>query len=213
MRAPFNTTVTLYDGPGTATPGFPRIVDAPARLVNDQYFVDFSAPLNASSDYFTMEVDEPRASVNTPIAAGKWEFDFTKADRAEFAALPGVIWVVIRAELCTWPVSGAPYWRASITLDDAPPVACSDAYPESFSATRTGGSIPPVLTRTGTLTWADTGFVVTAETTATAPDCVSTWTITDTDGNEWTADYNGIGFVLFTRVTDPTDQIALTPIP
>lgn len=185
MRAPFNTTATIYDGPTTATPGFPRLVDIPVRLVSDQYFVDFSAPLNASDAYFTQEVDEPRASVNTDMGGGIWQFDFGKADRVEFAVLPGLLFVIVRTELCTWPVAGAPYWRSSIVETEPPPIGCEAAYSEEYVITDDNDASTHVLLRTSPTTWEGDGYVLTAQTEWVNPDiCLSRWTITH-DGFEW----------------------------
>jgi len=179
MRADYNTTVTLYDGPGTATPGFPRVVDMPCRLVSDIYFADTDAPLDESLSYFTCDASAPRASVNTPLAAGKWEFDFTKADRAEFALFPGVLFVVVRVELCTWPTPLPTYYRGSLAEVELPPEECAVGYQEEYYVTDDDDMTTHTLTRTSSTTWEGDGYYLQAElTAATPPGCESTWRLT-----------------------------------
>lgn len=179
MRAPFNTSVTLYDGPGTATPGFPRVVDALCRFVPDDFFVDTTSPFDNSLAYFTITAGMPRASNNTTAGGGVWTFDFTHADRAVFALFPGVTWIVVRVELCTWETIGAPYWRASIAELPPAPVACIETYSEDYYVRDLGDMNEIRLTRTGDTTWAGDGYYLEAELSpATPPGCSSLWRLT-----------------------------------
>lgn len=213
MRAPFNTFVTLYDGPGTMTPGFPRVVDMPARLVSDPLFRDVAYPLHQAVTYFTCDAFEPRGAPVVDMGGGDFTWQYAKADRAEFAVLPGSIWTVARVELCTGPEQ-APYWRGHLVLVETPPEPeCSDDYAVVYSLVRTGGTIPPDITQTSDTTWTNGGWVMTAQVTSPDDDCISTWWITDPDGVIWEGEYNGVGTGFLTNPLEPDDYIVVTPVP
>ena len=180
MRAPFNTTATIYDGPGTATPGFPRLVNFACRLVPDDYFKDFTAPLSESISYLTMEADEPHASANTPTGPGVWTFDFSKADRVVIALFPDITWVVVRVELCTWPSPSSPYWRAHLAVEEPPPIACTSTYLDVYYLYDTVANTWTTLNRTSPTTWVGGSWTLEAEITAAEPPgCESQWRATN----------------------------------
>ena len=198
MRAVFNNIVTLYDGLTTATPGFPRVVDALCRLVPDDYFVDTFPPLSPSLSYFTIAAAEPRASTNVNVGGGVWTFDFGKSDIVEFGSLPGTFFVITRVELCTWSDPGAPYWRASIVETAPLPPPCSDAYSECYSYKGFGDPVLGEVTRTGTTNWDDGTATLDAEEAAAFPPlCLSNW-IFKINGVTYVGVWNGIGVTTLT---------------
>lgn len=208
MRAPFNTTCTLLDGLTTATPLFPRVVDAACRVVSDLFFVDVLPPLSPSIAYFTIASDQPTAPPTANLGMGVWSFDFGKADVVQFALFPGVLWQVVRVETCTWPVAGAPYWRASVIQIDPPPAACSDSYLECYQWKGIDDPGIGEVLRVGTTAWVDDLLTLDAEAEGPPGDeCMSVWIfkrndvtyagtwngsgtgiLTATDGSGWTVE-------------------------
>lgn len=202
MRAPFDKTVTLYDGPGTATPGFPRVVGMACRLVSDLFFLDQYTPLDQALGYFTCEAAVPQAAAVTDLGGGVYTYNFTVADRAEFAAFPGVIFVVVRVELCTWQSPGAPYWRAHVVQEEPEPTVCSDAYADEYILTLDGDPTEFHVLRTGTTTWSGDGWTLEAETTLIDPmTCTSQW-VASNGINTWSPIWNGVS-----TITDPIPQL------
>lgn len=195
MRAPFNTTCTLYDGPATATPGFPRVVGLPCRLVPDPYFVDVAQPLAQSFAYFTCDLSEPRGAPTLDIGGGVYAVDYPRADRVIFASLPGTTFVVLRVESCTRPNPGAPYFRASIAEDAPPPIACSEGYRNNYYVRNKETGEVNSLERIGSIMWEGSGFNLEAETVWIDPEtCQSQWKLTN-GSCVWLFEYNGGGDV------------------
>lgn len=213
MRAPFNRTVTLFDGPGTATPGFPRVVDADCRLVSDLYFREVEAPTDQSVAYFTISSAQPFGPTTAEGLPGIWSFDYTKADRAEFSGLPGLIWVVVRVELCTWQSTGAPYWRGHVVESEEPPSACSVGYFDQYQCFGFGG--PPsgvTVSRTGPTTWTDGTYTLQAELTPPVIDCNTLWRLTDGTA-VWEATSDGSFVQTFTPVAGSAYNVNVFPVP
>lgn len=213
MRAPFNTTCTLRDGPSTATPGFPRVVDAACRLVSDEYFRSVELPNHNALAYFTIDVSLPRGPQTTDLGGDTWRYEYGFADRVEFAVLAGVSWKVLRVDLCTW-FKYPPYWRAEIALaDEPPPTACSDAYPEQWSLFNTVTGELVILTRTGTTTWAAPGWIMIAETDGPpGTGCVSQWLVFK-GAQSWFCFFNGAMPGNFSPNPPGTEPLTATPIP
>lgn len=178
MRAPFNTTVTLLDGPTTATPGFPRVVDAPCRIVPDPFFVDTTFPLASSGAYFTIDAAPPLGPDWTLTAPGVFRCDFGRADRAVFAAFPLLPMIVLRVESCTRQKPPPIYWRASFTEADGPPTACQANYHQKYRITNVSTLATEDVDRTSPTTWVGTTFFLEAEITPPGAMCVSEWHLT-----------------------------------
>lgn len=213
MRAPFNNTVTLFDGPGTATPGFPRIVNAPCRLVGDSFFVDTDDPLDLSTGYFTIQGTEPLGPVTTDLGGDVWQYDFTKADTAVFASDPLITWQVVRVELCTWPDPGAPYYRASIVKLEPEPPTCSAAYHDTYNTFRMPSGYNPTFVRYSPTQWADGPWQMFAENSEPDAGCISEWIITNDDSETWRVLWDGLVAAVFLKDGDPSNMVIVTPAP
>lgn len=199
MRAPYNTTCTVYDGPGTATPNFPRVVGLECRLVSDPLFRDQAEPLRQSVTYLTCPSGQLRGAPTTDLGGGDWKYEYAKADRVEVALLPGVTWVVARVETCTGPEQPA-YDRGSLILVEAPPPdPCSDTYAPQYHTEYSEESMPPRVFRDSATQWSTEGVILLAETDGTPGEgCVSIWRC-EWDGMDYWAPYNGTGFVNLLR--------------
>ena len=203
MRAPFNTTATLYDGPQTATPGFPRVVDAPCRLIPDPYFKDLDVPLSLALSYFTIEIALPFGPQIVDQGGGEYLYKFRFADRVEFAIFPGIIWAVLRVELCTWPTTGAPYWRAHVADETDPVSPCSVFYHTTYVIRDTSTGTDYTVTRTGPTTWVGSGWTLESEISGTAPGCLVDWRVTGL-GFAWTyVGWNGVSGTIAPASPDP----------
>jgi len=209
MRREFNTTCTLYNGPGALLGGIARVVDAPCRVVIDDYFVDTAAPFDACRRYFTISTAEPRGTTNIDLGAGLWRFDFTFSDRVEFASIPVTRWLVQRVERCTWPAFGSPYWRASIVVADDPPSGCTAGYAESYTVTDVIGVPQAVMTRTSPTTWAGGGYTLVAENTTPDDTCSSLWTVSSATIGTYAGVWSGVSPTLFSHTTPPFNSIGV----
>lgn len=207
MRAPYNTTCTLYDGPGTGTPGFPRVVGLECRLVSDPLFRDKAEPLRQGVTYLTAPADQMRGAVTTDTGGGVWTYDYAKADRCEVALLPGVIWVVARVESCTGPEQ-APYDRGSLILVETPPPGeCSDGYGEVYNIKGVGFEFVLDVTRVLPTKWENGETNLVAEDDTPNEECVSLWRVTLPGGEFFEGNYNGTGVAFFDDPFDPTRRV------
>lgn len=213
MRAPFNTTVTLLDGPGTATPGFPRVVDAPARLVPDPEFRTQGGPESASMVYLTMDAAAPIGPLPTDTGGGVWTFDYSKADRAQVANVAGVTWVVVRVELCTPPTPEPSYYRLHLVADLPPLTPCQMAFGPGYIVSVTGGADIETLFRIAPTVWIGRQFTLLAEVSPVVPGtCLSTWTLTKYTCT-WAVLYDGIGTTNLTPSTPECGLRSIRPAP
>jgi len=200
MRAAFNTTVTLFDGPGTATPYFPRVVGAQCRVVPNTFFVGLQDPDNLALAYFTIASTTPNGPGMEAVVADVWKRDYNKSDIAEFAALPGLFWQVTRVDSCTWPSPRAPYSRAFIREGVGPPPACSTFLPETYPIFDNNTMSAIVLLRLGPYAWGADGWFLEQLPAPLYPDCTSDWRLVNSEGTVWTrSTWNGRSIVNFTN--------------
>lgn len=210
MRAPFNTTVTLYDGPGTGTPGFPRIVAAPCRMVPDPRFKTLEPPENAVLWYLTLDAGVPFGPTTTDLGGGIWQFDYTRADRADITLFAGAIWVILRVELCTPPNPDPTYFRCHLIPDPTGWTPCQASYASAYKVTGAAGQLITTLYRVDATHWSDgKGWILTAETAAIFPGCNSTWSLTS-GSCTWAAIYNGAGAVTPVSSGPPCPIVTIT---
>lgn len=191
-HAVFNATCTVRTGPGASSPDTVLATGVPCRLVADPHFKDTQAPLSASQAYVTLEALAPAGPFITNTAPGVYTFDFTKADRLEVSTQPGVIWAVLRTELCDSPAPS--YFRSSVAVEEPPgPSGCSLTYAEAYTWTDTIGVPVAHLVRTSSTTWSGDGWTLTAEVSGLDPDtCFSVWTCVSDEGT-WEGTWNSGG--------------------
>lgn len=212
MRAPFTTLCTLFDGPSTGTPGFPRVVNAPCRLVGDPAFRTLDGPESASLVYLTLDAGAPFGPQVTDLGGGVYQYDYGFADRVEIALFVGITWVAIRTELCTPSPPLTPYFRIHLLPDLGALTPCQLTYGDGYELSVTGGPIISTLFRVGPAEWSDGHrWTLTAEGLPINPMCLSTWTLTDGTCTYATL-FNGTGFVNLLPALGTCQPMTLTAI-
>jgi len=179
MRAPFDRFIDLYFGPDTTTPGAPKAVGVPARLVPDEAFIDVEDPLSLSELYLTMDEVEPAGATTVNTELQKWTFDFGQGDLVALTEGGEITHQVLRVEVRSWE-TGENYWRAHICpLLDELPSECSTEYAEEWWLYRLGVFVAGPLIRSGPKTWFLGDWTLEAEIGPVNPDtCQSYWQLT-----------------------------------
>lgn len=200
MRAPFNTTVTLLDGPGTGTPFFPRVVGQPCRVIPDPYFTTVAQPDHLNTLYFTTSATVPNGPGQNNTAPDVWVNDYNLADVCTFEGLPDQFWQVTRVDLCTWPNNVAPYYQVHVREVDGPPPGCDTTYNETYPIFDNNTSTAVVLVRLGPYSWGAEGWFLDVFDIDPGAGCVGRWVVTSPDLTQWSLyPWNGHGNVSFTN--------------
>jgi hypothetical protein len=179
MRAPFDRFIDLYYGPDTATPGALKAAGVPARLVEDEAFVDIAEPLSESLLYLTLDEVEPAGATTENTELQRWTYDYGQGDQVALTEGGEITHQVLRVESRTWP-EGENYWRAHICpLLDELPSECSLDYVEEWWLYRLEVFIAGPLVKVGPTTWVLDDWTLEAEIGPLNPEtCQSYWQLT-----------------------------------
>src|SRR5215208_5725587 len=113
MRAIYNTTCDIIDGPGTATPGTVRHANVPCRLIIETIIIPLNLFVDQRTHYMTTDELDVHGGVITPDGAQKWRIAGLRADRIAIQSGAAAGYTALWEELVT-PSSGTPYLRVHL---------------------------------------------------------------------------------------------------
>src|SRR6185369_5548047 len=137
MRKPFNTTCSIFAGPGTGTPGLLR-GNFNCRFVVEDGIHSIGVGCPSIPAYLTLQGYEPRGGWTFPY----FGMDSTLCDRVAIPAGTIPVYWVLYTDVIIWGIQ-APYFRAYLVSLPAPP-------PSPVGGILLGGSalvvtIPPFI--------------------------------------------------------------------
>lgn len=111
MRAPYDTTCDIIDGPGTATPGNVRHANVPCRVVGDSIVFQREKWLDLDVAYVTMDEADVHANI---IASGTdWLIQTNHCDRLAIPSGAAAGFTVLWTESVSLAL-GVVYYRAHV---------------------------------------------------------------------------------------------------
>jgi len=114
MRAEFNTTCDLINGPSAASPGVVR-ESGPCRFVAELYEVFETYPFDTRAGYLTLDFSIPNGPPD-PGTGGLLTFDWGFADRVAIPSGATPLFTVLFVEVVNY-LSHPVYYRAHLAPD------------------------------------------------------------------------------------------------